>query len=221
MSSSACRRRPCRPSARRPSPQFIADAVGFLEVFLRAGSGAHRDQTLDLLRSKPLACCLTAFSAPATLLGQEAEQRSELRTRRVSTRRRSRRLRRPCSSANAAAYSDRRTALRAPSRRPASPAGVDGDSRYQSSQRLRASSSAFDGPVDRRAIMRLAASRNATPHPASFGRRSVCSAARIVTKLPRLFDIFSPSTCRKPLCIQMFAITGVPCAQRDCAISFS
>ena len=28
----------------------------------------------------------------------------------------------------------------------------------------------------------------------------------MVTKLPRLFDIFSPSTCRKPLCIQTLAM---------------
>src|ERR1700719_3053522 len=43
----------------------------------------------------------------------------------------------------------------------------------------------------------------------------------MVTKLSSDFDIFSPSTCRKPLCIQKFAITGVWKAQRDCAISFS
>src|SRR6202035_2319911 len=48
-----------------------------------------------------------------------------------------------------------------------------------------------------------------------------CSSSWIVTKLPSDFDIFSPSTCRKPLCIQKFAITGVWKAQRDCAISFS
>ena len=28
----------------------------------------------------------------------------------------------------------------------------------------------------------------------------------MVTKLPRLFDIFSPSTCRNPLCIQTLAM---------------
>src|SRR5207244_1063926 len=33
--------------------------------------------------------------------------------------------------------------------------------------------------------------------------------------------MFSPSTWRKPLCIQKFAMTGVWKAQRDCAISFS
>ena len=43
----------------------------------------------------------------------------------------------------------------------------------------------------------------------------------MVTKLPRLFDIFSPSTCRKPLCIQTLAIRVEPKAQQDCAISFS
>ena len=35
------------------------------------------------------------------------------------------------------------------------------------------------------------------------------------------FAIFSPSTCRNPLCIQKFAMTGRRKAQRDCAISFS
>jgi hypothetical protein len=40
-------------------------------------------------------------------------------------------------------------------------------------------------------------------------------------KLPTLFAIFSPSTCKKPLCIQTFAITSVWKAQHDCAISFS
>jgi hypothetical protein len=49
----------------------------------------------------------------------------------------------------------------------------------------------------------------------------VSSSSLMVTKLPRLFDIFSPSTCRKPLCIQVFAIAWVPWAQRDWAISFS
>jgi hypothetical protein len=34
-------------------------------------------------------------------------------------------------------------------------------------------------------------------------------------------DIFCPFTWTKPLCIQVFAITGVLCAQRLCAISFS
>src|SRR6476661_4995214 len=43
----------------------------------------------------------------------------------------------------------------------------------------------------------------------------------MVTKLPSDFDIFSPSTCKKPLCIQKFAIALVWKAQRDCAISFS
>src|SRR5215510_5041277 len=43
----------------------------------------------------------------------------------------------------------------------------------------------------------------------------------MVKKLPKLLDIFSPSTCRKPLCIQVLAMTGVWKAQRDCAISFS
>ena len=43
----------------------------------------------------------------------------------------------------------------------------------------------------------------------------------MVMKLPSDFDIFSPSTCRKPLCIQTCAITDVPWAQRDCATSFS
>src|SRR5262245_20212896 len=43
----------------------------------------------------------------------------------------------------------------------------------------------------------------------------------MVKKLPRLLDIFSPSTCRKPLCIQVLAMTCVWKAQRDCAISFS
>ena len=43
----------------------------------------------------------------------------------------------------------------------------------------------------------------------------------MVTKLPRLFDIFSPSTWRWPLCIQTLAMTGVPKQQRLCAISFS
>ena len=43
----------------------------------------------------------------------------------------------------------------------------------------------------------------------------------MVTKFPSDFAIFFPSTCRKPLCIQYRAISGVPCAQRDCAISFS
>ena len=40
-------------------------------------------------------------------------------------------------------------------------------------------------------------------------------------KLPSDFDIFSPSTWRKPLCSQTLAITGVPKQQRDCATSFS
>ncbi len=52
-------------------------------------------------------------------------------------------------------------------------------------------------------------------HPSST------STALIVMKLPRLLLIFSPSTCKKPLCIQKFAITLVWKAQRDCAISFS
>ena len=43
----------------------------------------------------------------------------------------------------------------------------------------------------------------------------------MVTKLPRLFDIFSPSTCRNPLCIQTFAMRWPPKAQQDWAISFS
>ena len=50
---------------------------------------------------------------------------------------------------------------------------------------------------------------------------SLASNSRIVTKLPRLFDIFSPSTCRKPLCIQTFAMRWEPKAQQDWAISFS
>ncbi len=41
----------------------------------------------------------------------------------------------------------------------------------------------------------------------------------MVMKLPRLFDIFSPSTCRKPLCIQTLAMTSWPKAQRVWAIS--
>src|SRR4026209_1655982 len=43
----------------------------------------------------------------------------------------------------------------------------------------------------------------------------------MVTKLPRLFAIFSPSTWRKPLCSQKLAMTGVWKAQRDWAVSFS
>ena len=43
----------------------------------------------------------------------------------------------------------------------------------------------------------------------------------MVMKLPRDFAIFSPSTCRKPLCIHTLAMTGVPWAQRLWAISFS
>src|SRR5947199_2702439 len=43
----------------------------------------------------------------------------------------------------------------------------------------------------------------------------------MVTKFPSDFAIFLPSTCRKPLCIQKFAITGECRAQRVCAISFS
>ena len=80
-----------------------------------------------------------------------------------------------------------------------------------------------DGPVDGLPILR--AEHGEAQHAAgpAAARRTVCVASNslIVTKLPRLFDIFSPSTCRKPLCIQTFAITAVPCAQRDCATSFS
>ena len=43
----------------------------------------------------------------------------------------------------------------------------------------------------------------------------------MVMKLPSLFDIFRPSTWRKPLCIQYRAMRGVPKAQRLWAISFS
>src|SRR5947208_1232953 len=47
------------------------------------------------------------------------------------------------------------------------------------------------------------------------------STSRIMVKLPTLLLIFSPSTCKKPLCIQKFAITLEWNAQHDCAISFS
>ena len=43
----------------------------------------------------------------------------------------------------------------------------------------------------------------------------------MVMKLPSDFDIFSPSTCRKPLCIQTRAMWSRWKAQHDCAISFS
>ncbi len=43
----------------------------------------------------------------------------------------------------------------------------------------------------------------------------------MVTKLPSDFDIFSPSTWRKPLCIQTCAMMSWPKAQRVWAISFS
>ena len=38
----------------------------------------------------------------------------------------------------------------------------------------------------------------------------MCNKSWIVTKFPRLFDIFSPSTWRWPLCIQTLAITSCP-----------
>src|SRR5258708_12104224 len=43
----------------------------------------------------------------------------------------------------------------------------------------------------------------------------------MVTKLPVDFDIFSLSTCRKPLCIQTLAMRSSPKAQQVCASSFS
>ena len=42
--------------------------------------------------------------------------------------------------------------------------------------------------------------------PCAAAELSVRSNSWMVTKLPRLFDIFSPSTCRKPLCIQTLAM---------------
>ena len=68
-----------------------------------------------------------------------------------------------------------------------------------------------------------AAWRAAALRPASSARRRCRSPGgrRIVTKFPRLLDIFCPSTCRKPLCIQTFAIRPWPKAQVDWAISFS
>src|SRR6187200_3568327 len=57
---------------------------------------------------------------------------------------------------------------------------------------------------------------NRTTSPGQSARTS-----RIVTKFPKLLLIFSPSTCKKPLCIQKFAITFSSNAQQVCAISFS
>jgi len=57
--------------------------------------------------------------------------------------------------------------------------------------------------------------RIASPGTPRFNR------SRTVRKLPRLFDIFLPSTSSIPLCIQMFANAASGWAQADCAISFS
>ena len=65
------------------------------------------------------------------------------------------------------------------------------------------------------------ASRNTSPDQARPPNVSVISKSLIVMKLPSDFAILRPSTCRKPLCIQKFAIAGVWKAQRVCAISFS
>ena len=57
----------------------------------------------------------------------------------------------------------------------------------------------FTRPVDRLAVVRPqhGEAQHARPWP------PICaSSSWMVTKLPTLFDIFSPSTCRKPLCIQ-------------------
>src|SRR5712691_3553612 len=43
----------------------------------------------------------------------------------------------------------------------------------------------------------------------------------MVPKLTSDFDIFSPSTCKNPLCIQKRANGAPLCAHSDCAISFS
>ena len=57
-------------------------------------------------------------------------------------------------------------------------------------------------------MRRSIASRSTSPGHST--PESVANGSLIVTKFPRLLDIFSPSTCRKPLCIQTFAIAGVP-----------
>ena len=83
-------------------------------------------------------------------------------------------------------------------------------------ERRRPSNRSADGSA-------CAASPSARSRPARRVRRTCrCrSNSWMVTKLPRLFDIFSPSTCRKPLCIQTFAMRAAPNAQQVCAISFS
>src|SRR6202020_1191884 len=50
------------------------------------------------------------------------------------------------------------------------------------------------------------ASRSVSPDHLRPPNLVVRKSSWMVTKLPRLFDIFSPSTCRKPLCIQTFAM---------------
>ena len=46
--------------------EFVADAVGFLEILSRAGGGAVRNQSSTCFASTPLACCLRPFHAAAT-----------------------------------------------------------------------------------------------------------------------------------------------------------
>jgi hypothetical protein len=79
-----------------------------------------------------------------------------------------------------------------------------------------------DAKIDRLAVM-----RHQHGQPQHFARPF--AAAKLFRlqqfvdgdKIAVDFDIFLPSTWRKPLCIQKLAITSVPWAQRDWAISFS
>ena len=92
--------------------------------------------------------------------------------------------------------------------------------RNQSSSVVQRLLESLHGPVDRLTVVRLQ-HREPQHLPCQAHIELLVSSSLIVTKLPSDFAILSPSTCRKPLCIQNSPSPA--CGRRNaiCAISFS
>ena len=213
----------------RAISQVVPSLESFSTTPMAASSSRMRSDSLKVLGLAGVRCaprCGVRFPLPSAVAGVGADARPAMAL--SSSQRKPKKPQRsapaPCGLPRCFEpmhFGDRLRrvqivgkASRTPGCRPSARRRLDAASN-QARQRLLSLFQSLHRPVDRLAIMR--AQHREPDHLA----RPVGQQSRMVTKLPSDFAIFSPSTCRKPLCIQIFAITSVWNAQRDCAISFS
>ena len=199
--------------------KFVADAIGLLEVLSRARAAVRSAiRALDTgPPSTPLACRLRLSHCAAL---SDRKRSKPQRTGKLPCGSLRCSAARPVPQAVQDSHGLRRVEVviqRFDHGRRRLPAGTRRRrrSQYQSSSILALSSALFSVQSSGRTVVRLQHAQ------AQHLARPVGQHSRIVTKLPRLFDIFSPSSFRKPLCIQISAMRSCDAQHFDCAISFT